>query len=74
MHKLNPKKEEAQNLKIEASFFHESKKKMEDTVCIVYLHGNIGGRHAIVSELEVFLKMDCCAVCFDFIGCGMSDG
>jgi pimeloyl-ACP methyl ester carboxylesterase len=46
----------------------------EKMPCVIYLHGNSSSRVEGVSAAEVLLPMDMTVFCFDFSGCGKSEG
>jgi hypothetical protein len=41
---------------------------------MIYLHGNVGCRVEALDYLELVLNYNCTLFCFDFAGCGMSEG
>ncbi len=61
---------------IKASFFEKARKKLPDRekICVLNLHGNIGNKLSCFSNIETILKLGLEACCFDFLGCGNSDG
>ena len=42
--------------------------------CVVYLHGNSSSRVEALSAVEVLLPANMTLFCFDFAGCGKSEG
>jgi pimeloyl-ACP methyl ester carboxylesterase len=46
----------------------------KSTTCVIYCHGNSGSRIDSEEILETVLKYGMSLFCFDFSGCGMSDG
>ena len=42
--------------------------------CVIYCHGNCGNRTAVFEVLELLLLMNYVVICFDFSGCGLSEG
>ena len=42
--------------------------------CVIYLHGNCSSRIEGLSAAKILLPMDMTVFCFDFSGCGNSEG
>eukprot|EP00923_Selenidium_pygospionis_P037775 GHVN01066134.1.p1 GENE.GHVN01066134.1~~GHVN01066134.1.p1 ORF type:complete len:434 (+),score=51.25 GHVN01066134.1:1514-2815(+) len=42
--------------------------------CVIYLHGNCSSRREALDCLRTLLGLNISVVCFDFAGCGMSEG
>ena len=42
--------------------------------CVIYLHGNQSSRTEALPIVNLLLPMDISVFCFDFSGCGMSEG
>ena len=62
----------SRGLKMECSFFPINNGKKNP--CIIFLHGNGGNRKENVNDAELFLELGIQSCCYDFIGCGISEG
>eukprot|EP01016_Furgasonia_blochmanni_P019637 TRINITY_DN2194_c0_g1_i1.p1 TRINITY_DN2194_c0_g1~~TRINITY_DN2194_c0_g1_i1.p1 ORF type:complete len:373 (+),score=71.56 TRINITY_DN2194_c0_g1_i1:143-1261(+) len=61
-------------LTIECSHFEPVKRVCEELPCVVYLHGNCSSRVEALPAVEVLLPQNITVCCFDFAGCGKSEG
>ena len=63
-------------LKIQCSHFEplESDRKWKDMPCVIYLHGNSSCRLEALECVPYILPSNMTLMCFDFPGCGMSEG
>ena len=42
--------------------------------CVIYCHANASSRCGVLNNLRYLLPFNMTVVCFDFAGCGISDG
>eukprot|EP01017_Pseudomicrothorax_dubius_P045985 TRINITY_DN8039_c0_g2_i5.p1 TRINITY_DN8039_c0_g2~~TRINITY_DN8039_c0_g2_i5.p1 ORF type:complete len:346 (-),score=93.70 TRINITY_DN8039_c0_g2_i5:35-1072(-) len=61
-------------LRLECSYFSPVKRFYEEPPCVIYLHGNCSSRMEALPAVEVLLPSKINLVCFDFAGCGLSEG
>lgn len=63
-------------LTLECSFFEpiDEERVAEQLPCVVYLHGNCSSRIEAISAVQYLLPAKMCVFCFDFAGCGLSEG
>lgn len=61
-------------LKLECSHFEPVIRPCERLPCVVYLHGNSSSRLEALACLDVLLTSNITLFCFDFSGCGLSEG
>ena len=52
----------------------EDERLCEQMPCVIYLHGNSSSRVEGLSAAKTLLPMDMTVFCFDFSGCGKSEG
>jgi alpha/beta superfamily hydrolase len=52
----------------------EDERMSEKMPCVIYLHGNSSSRVEGLSAAKILLPMDMTVFCFDFSGCGKSEG
>jgi len=52
----------------------EESKEIKPRPCVIYLHGNCSSRLEGMEIIDYILPMDMSVFCFDFAGCGMSEG
>lgn len=52
----------------------ESKREWTTMPCVIYMHGNSSCRLEALELVDYFLTSNITLFCFDFPGCGMSDG
>lgn len=64
------------NFVIKCSFFQriESRSQRSPEICVLYLHSNSGSRLEALPLLNQVLENDMNLCCFDFSGCGLSEG
>lgn len=64
------------NFLLKCSFFQriDNKTKESPGVCVIYLHGNSGCRIDGLSIMPSIIESDMNFCCFDFSGCGLSEG
>jgi len=63
-----------QGLTLECSHFEPSKRVAAELPCVIYLHGNSSSRVEALQAVEVLLPSNITLFCFDFAGCGKSEG
>lgn len=63
-------------LTLKCSLFEpiESERPSYQLPCVIYLHGNCSSRIEALSNVPILLARNMCVVCFDFSGCGKSEG
>ena len=63
-------------LKLECSWFEpaDEERLAEALPCVVYLHGNCSSRTESMPAVQVLLPAKITVFCFDFSGCGLSEG
>ena len=67
--------ENGRKQKIVASLYHSAKiHPMNGGPCVIYLHGNASSQLEGQFLVPNFCPYSCFVFCFDFIGCGSSDG
>ena len=59
---------------IECSIFRPEAMEERALPCVIYLHGNCSCRLEALSIMPSLLSRDIALVCFDFSGCGLSEG
>lgn len=59
---------------LQCSYFEPAIRPAKDLPCVLYLHGNGGCRLDAFPPVHTLLPMDICVFCFDFSGCGLSEG
>lgn len=52
----------------------ESKRKWKAMPCVIYMHGNSSCRLEALELVDYFLTSNITLFCFDFPGCGLSEG
>lgn len=52
----------------------ESHREWEEMPCVIYMHGNSSARIEALEAVTVLLPANMTVFCFDFAGCGMSEG
>jgi cephalosporin-C deacetylase-like acetyl esterase len=64
------------NHKMQCSHFEplETERQWDDMPCIIYMHGNSSCRTEAVDLVPYVLQANMTLFCFDFPGCGKSDG
>jgi len=62
--------------KIQCSHYepHESARRWKDLPCVIYMHGNSSSRLEALEAVSYLLPSNISLFCFDFAGCGMSEG
>ena len=60
--------------KLACSHFEPVKRINPVLPCVIYLHGNSSSRLEALSCIEVLLPLNITLFCFDFSGCGLSEG
>jgi len=63
-----------QGLTLECSHFEPAKRVAKELPCVIYLHGNSSSRIEALQAVEVLLPSNITLFCFDFAGCGKSEG
>jgi alpha-beta hydrolase superfamily lysophospholipase len=53
---------------------HESSRSWNELPCVIYLHGNSSCRLEAIEAVNYLLPSNITLFCFDFAGCGMSEG
>ena len=68
--------ENKRGLKMKCSHFEplESNRKWDTMPCVIYMHGNASNRMEAFELVEYFLSSNITLFCFDFPGCGNSEG
>lgn len=61
-------------LKLECSHFEPVIRPCEQLPCVIYLHGNSSSRLEALPSIDVLLPANITLFCFDFAGCGLSEG
>jgi len=61
-------------LVLECSHFEPIKRVADKLPCVIYLHGNCSSRVEALQAVEVLLPANISLFCFDFAGCGKSEG
>eukprot|EP00331_Platyophrya_macrostoma_P010127 CAMPEP_0176429674 /NCGR_PEP_ID=MMETSP0127-20121128/13838_1 /TAXON_ID=938130 /ORGANISM="Platyophrya macrostoma, Strain WH" /LENGTH=401 /DNA_ID=CAMNT_0017811497 /DNA_START=36 /DNA_END=1241 /DNA_ORIENTATION=- len=61
-------------LNLECSHFEPVKRVAPELPCVVYLHGNCSSRMEALPAVEILLPLNITLFCFDFAGCGLSEG
>jgi len=61
-------------LLLECSHFEPIKRVAAQLPCVIYLHGNCSSRVEALQAVEVLLPSNITLFCFDFAGCGKSEG
>lgn len=61
-------------LTLECSHFEPAKRVAKQLPCVIYLHGNCSSRIEALPAVEVLLPANITLFCFDFSGCGLSEG
>lgn len=64
------------NYRIMCSHFEpsESTRQWDELPCVIYMHGNSSCRLESASVVPLLLSAGMTVFCFDFAGCGKSDG
>ena len=52
----------------------ESNREWEEMPCVIYMHGNSSARVEALEAVTVLLPANMTVFCFDFAGCGKSEG
>ena len=67
---------ETRGLKMQCSHFEplESKREWKEMPCVIYCHGNSSCRLEALELVDYFLSSNITLFCFDFPGCGLSEG
>ena len=60
--------------RIKCSLFKPQRVENQRIPCVVYFHGNSGSRMEGLSLLNYLMPLNIALFCFDFTGCGLSDG
>jgi pimeloyl-ACP methyl ester carboxylesterase len=60
--------------KLECSHFEPDIENASEIPCVVYLHGNCSSRLEALPLVDYILPMEMSLFCFDFAGCGLSEG
>jgi len=65
-----------QGHKMECSHFEplETNRKWKSMPCVIYMHGNSSCRLEALELVDYFLTSNITLFCFDFPGCGLSEG
>ena len=65
-----------QGLKLKCSHYepHESSRLWMELPCVIYLHGNSSSRLEALEAVPLLLPSHITVFCFDFAGCGLSEG
>jgi pimeloyl-ACP methyl ester carboxylesterase len=53
---------------------HPSQRKWEELPCVIYMHGNSSCRVEAIDAVPYLLPANISLFCFDFAGCGNSEG
>ena len=61
------------NLNLVGSFYAPNE-KIPEMSAIIYLHGNASNQTEGTFLVPIFIPAGCAVLCFDFSGCGMSEG
>jgi len=61
-------------LTLECSHFEPVKRIAKQLPCVIYLHGNASSRLEALHTIEALLPVNITLFCFDFAGCGKSQG
>ncbi len=61
-------------MKLSCSHFEPVKRINPSLPCVIYLHGNSSSRLEALPCIEVLLPLNITLFCFDFSGCGLSEG
>mmetsp|Transcript_30416 Transcript_30416/g.27666 ORF Transcript_30416/g.27666 Transcript_30416/m.27666 type:complete len:270 (-) Transcript_30416:640-1449(-) len=59
---------------LECSHYKPAKPPTKEMPCVIYLHGNSSSRVEALQAVEVLLPANITLFCFDFAGCGKSEG
>lgn len=61
---------------LQCSYFepHPSKRQWEELPCVIYMHGNSSCRIEAMDAVPYLLPANITLFCFDFAGCGNSEG
>ena len=64
------------SLTLKCSMFEpvEAERPTYQLPCVIYLHGNCSSRIEALGNVPILLSRNMCVVCFDFSGCGKSEG
>jgi pimeloyl-ACP methyl ester carboxylesterase len=63
-------------LSLECSHFEpfEKQRQWEEMPCVIYMHGNSSSRLEALEAVSFLLPSNITLFCFDFAGCGLSQG
>jgi len=61
-------------LTLECSHFEPVNRIAKELPCVIYLHGNCSSRIEALQTVDVLLPSNITMFCFDFSGCGLSEG
>lgn len=61
-------------MQLVCSHFEPSKRIAPLLPCVIYLHGNSSNRLEALACIEILLPLNITLFCFDFSGCGLSEG
>lgn len=61
-------------LHLECSHFEPQRRPCKKLPCVIYLHGNSSSRMEAIGAVSHLLPMNITLFCFDFAGCGHSEG
>ena len=59
---------------LECSHFEPFNRPSKQLPCVIYLHGNSSSRTEAFAAAEILLPLNISVFCFDFAGCGHSQG
>jgi len=61
-------------LSLECSHFEPANRVAKELPCVIYLHGNSSSRIEALPAVDLLLPLNITLFCFDFAGCGLSEG